>query len=435
MNLLSIGGSDPSSGAGIQSDVKSFALLDAYGLTTITAITGQNTSKFGKIEPVSKKILKNQLDSLFSDFTIDGIKIGMVYNSEIIRTISEYLKKLNVPVVVDPVIRSTTGGMLIKKTAISDFKKYLISNSTVLTPNKFEAEFLTKSKIKTAKDLPDLGEKLLALGTKNVIITGLEFDKNHIMDFIMNEKEQHWIKNNKIKSTNHGSGGIHSAALTFSMACGESILDSAKQAQEFTLEAIKSAKILGKGIEITSNKTDKNHLELSNAIKKFSSILQIHEAIPECQTNFVFAKKSPKSLTDVLGISGRLVKSGNSVIKAGPLRYGGSKHVATALLTMNKKFPHIRSAINLKYESKTITKLEKKGFIVKNYDRTKEPNSIKSKEGSSIKWGITKIIKKSNNPPDAVFHKGDFGKEPMIIIFGSNPTEIIEKISKIFPQA
>ncbi len=81
MNLLSIGGSDPSSGAGIQSDVKTFDSLNAYGLTAITAVTGQNTSKFGMIQPVSKKILKNQLDSIFSDFIIDGIKIGMVYNS------------------------------------------------------------------------------------------------------------------------------------------------------------------------------------------------------------------------------------------------------------------------------------------------------------------------------------------------------------------
>ncbi len=81
MNLLSIGGSDPSSGAGIQSDVKSFSEFGVYGLTVITAITGQNTSSFGMIEVVSKRILKNQLESVLSDFKIDGIKIGMVFNS------------------------------------------------------------------------------------------------------------------------------------------------------------------------------------------------------------------------------------------------------------------------------------------------------------------------------------------------------------------
>ncbi len=105
MNLLSIGGSDPSSGAGIQSDVKAFAEFNAYGLTVITAITGQNTSSFGMIEPVSQKILKNQLESIISDFKIDGIKIGMVFNSQIIKTLYHQLKKLKMPIVVYPVLK------------------------------------------------------------------------------------------------------------------------------------------------------------------------------------------------------------------------------------------------------------------------------------------------------------------------------------------
>ena len=105
MNLLSIGGSDPSSGAGIQSDIKTFTTLNIHGLTVITTITGQNTSNFGMIEPVSKKILENQLESIITDFKIDGIKIGMVYNSEIIKVVHKYLKKLKIPIIVDPVIK------------------------------------------------------------------------------------------------------------------------------------------------------------------------------------------------------------------------------------------------------------------------------------------------------------------------------------------
>jgi len=147
MNLLSIGGSDPSAGAGIQSDVKSFSEFGAYGLTVITAITSQNTSSFGMIEPVSKKILENQLESVLTDFKIDGIKIGMVFNSEIIKTLYQQLKKLKIPIVVDPVIKSTTGGALIENKAIEDFQKYIIPLATVITPNKFEAEILSKSKI------------------------------------------------------------------------------------------------------------------------------------------------------------------------------------------------------------------------------------------------------------------------------------------------
>jgi len=137
VNVLSIGGSDPSSGAGIQSDIKAFSKLDTHCLTVITAITGQNTSNFGMVEPVSKNILENQLESIITDFKIDGIKIGMVYNSEIIKTLYHHLKKLKIPIVVDPVIKSTTGGMLIEKAAIIDFKKFIIPLATIITPNKF----------------------------------------------------------------------------------------------------------------------------------------------------------------------------------------------------------------------------------------------------------------------------------------------------------
>ena len=93
MNILSIGGSDPSSGAGIQSDVKTFSNLDAYGLTVVTTITSQNTRKVTSIEPVSIKSLNAQLDSILSDFHIDAIKIGMVYNSQIIKAVRSKIGK------------------------------------------------------------------------------------------------------------------------------------------------------------------------------------------------------------------------------------------------------------------------------------------------------------------------------------------------------
>ena len=145
-----------------------------------------------------------------------------------------------------------------------------------------------------------------------------------------------------------------------------------------------------------------------------------------------FSKKNPKSIKDILGISGRIVKTGNTVTVAGDLSYGGSKHVATALTTMNKKFPDVRSAINLKYNKETISKLRKERLHVSSYDRNAEPKNVKTKEGSSIEWGIKYVIKNSEEPPDVIYHKGDFGKEPMIIIFAKTPALIIEKISKLF---
>lgn len=433
MNLLSIGGSDPSSGAGIQSDIKTFDMLNSYGLTVITAITGQNTSNFGIIQPVSKKILKNQLELLISDFNIDGIKIGMVYNSEIIKTIHSELRNTNVPIVLDPIIKSTTGGLLIKKTAIKDFKKFLIPLATVITPNKFEAEFLSQIKINSKKSLLKAAQKIQKMGAKNIVITGAETKDKKISDFILEEKTQYMISGKIIPKTNHGSGCNYSSSLLVSLANGKTLKESVKFSKQFTYNSIKNAKNIGRGIEITQIKnTDPIQTELINGINKFVEIKDIYKKIPECQTNFVFSKTNPKSIKDVLGISGRIVKTGNNVRRIGDLTYGGSKHVATALITMNKKYPEIRSAINLKYNEETISKLRKIKLVISSYDRSTEPEKIKTKEGSSIEWGIKYAIKKLEKPPDVIYHKGDFGKEPMIIIFAKTPALIIEKVSKLF---
>ena len=431
MNLLSIGGSDPSSGAGIQSDLRTFSTDNVHWLTVITAITGQNTLKFGKVEPVSIDILKNQLQLVFSDFKIDGIKIGMVYNSQIIKTIYQQLKKSKIPIIVDPVIKSTTGGELLKKSAIKDYQKYIIPLATVITPNKYEAEILSKTKI-NAKTMPEkTAKKIQEMGAKNVSITGIQTKVNKISDFILEKNKKYIITGDKISKINHGSGGNYASAVLFSLAKNKSIKESLKFAKQYTYDSIKNAKKIGRGIVITDiNEKDSTVTELSESIQKFTEIKNIYKNIPECQTNFVYSKEKPKSTKEILGISGRIVKAGKKVIVAGDLEYGGSKHVATAMLTVNKKFPQIQSAINIKYQNTTISKIKKLKLIVSKYDRNQEPKNVKNK-GSSIEWGIKSAIKNLKESPDVIFHNGGFGKEPMIIVFGDTPKNILKKILKI----
>ena len=429
MNILSIGGSDPSSGAGIQSDIKVFSKLDIHCLTVITAITGQNTSNFGMVEPVSKNILENQLESIITDFKIDGIKIGMVYNSEIIKTLYHHLKKLKIPIVVDPVIKSTTGGMLIEKAAIIDFKKFIIPLATIITPNKFEAEILTKMKINSINTPEKIAKKIQRMGAKNIVITGIKIKNKKISDFVLEKNKKYYITDKEISKINRGSGCIHSASVLYSIVKNKNIKKALEFAKKNTFNSIKNSKKIGKGIAIT-NMEESNEMKLLNSINEFTKIKNIYKNIPECQTNFVYSKQKPKSIKEILGISGRIVKSGEEVIVAGDLAYGGSKHVATALLTVNKKYSKIQSAINIKYKNDTISKIKKLKLTTYDYDRNHEPKNVKN-GGSTIEWGIKNAIKNSTKPPDIIYHKGDFGKEPMIIVFAETPDIVIKKILKI----
>ncbi|MBM3911133.1 MAG: bifunctional hydroxymethylpyrimidine kinase/phosphomethylpyrimidine kinase [Thaumarchaeota archaeon] len=431
MNVLSIGGSDPSSGAGIQSDVRTFTSLGVHGFTVVTAITSQNTVKFSKTEPVSSSMIKDQLDVIFSDFVVDAIKIGMVYNSSIIKAIYSELKSVKVPIILDPVILSTTNGSLIEKNALNTYKKLLIPLSFVITPNVSEAEKLTGFKISTKNDALKCALKIKGLGAKNVVITGNQFEKGHVDDFVLENTMRYSISGKKLQMVNHGSGCNYSASLTVAIATGKSLRKAIKFAKNYAYNSIKNSKNIGKGVPITNFKKSEIEKSLSDSILDFKNLKNIYSLIPECQTNFVYSKPHPKSIHDILGISGRIVRAGTGVNVAGNLEYGASRHVASAILAVTKKFPLIRSALNLRYDFKIIKKFKEEGLTVLSYDRTNEPANIKRKENTSVLWGIKNSIKKTINPPDIIFHKGDFGKEPMIVVFGENPSKVIKKISRI----
>ncbi|MDC0063553.1 bifunctional hydroxymethylpyrimidine kinase/phosphomethylpyrimidine kinase [Candidatus Nitrosopelagicus sp.] len=421
MNVLSIGGSDPSSGAGIQSDIKTFENHGVYGLTVITAITSQNTKKISKILPISSNIIKSQLESVLNDFKIDAIKIGMLYDTAIIKAVHSMIKKQKCPIVVDPIIESTTKTILLKKSAIKNYKKMIIPLATIITPNKQEAKILAGT-----SSIKEAAKVIQQLGAKSVIITGYNESKNIIEDYVLESEKEYVLKGKKIKIINHGSGCNYSASITSSLALKRSIHDAANYAKEYVFQSIKNSKKLGKGIKITHKKISGMQKELSSSIIDFQNIKNNSKLIPECQTNFVFSKIKPNKISNVLGVSGRLVKAGDKIIQAGELKYGGSQHVATAVIEVSKKFPEIRSAINIKYQPELIVKAKKKGMKVISYDRKKESKNSKQKENSSISWGISSCLKSTK--PDIIFHKGDMGKEPMIIIFGINPDEVVKKI-------
>lgn len=430
MNILSIGGSDPSSGAGIQSDILAAFTLGVNCFSVITAITAQNSSEFSNAEPVSNKSVGFQLDSIFSDFDVHVITIGMVYNSKIIQKIHSKLKDKKIPIILDPVIKSTTGGRLLKKSALDTLKK-LMSISYVITPNVREAEVLSGVKINRYADLIKAAKILGSLGAKNVIITGHTFVKNKISDFVYENGKNYSITGKKITGANHGSGCNFAMALAYSIAKKHTIKDSVTFAKQFAYDAIKSSKRLGRGIKITTPVGDEIKSDLGAAIKEFENLDNVSLLIPECQTNFVFAKQNPKSINDVAGVLGRIVRTGNSVAIAGNLEYGASRHVATAVLSVQKKFPQIRSALNLKFDENLIRKFTKTRNKILSYDRTHEPKTTKLKENLSISWGISNAIKNSASPPDVIYHRGDFGKEPMLIVFGKNPKQVVSKVAKM----
>lgn len=232
---LTIAGSDSSAGAGIQADLKTFAAHKIYGLCVITAITAQNTTNIFKIFKIPLDMIEAQLDALIEDFTISAVKTGMLPSAEIIALVADKLKKLNVPIVVDPIIRAGVGRDLIEKDAVNEFVSRLFPIATLVTPNIFEAESFSGVKVKSESDLKINAQKIIGKGVKAVLIKGGHLNVPEVIDFLFlkNEKQKVFRKPRVQGQTRHGTGCVLSAAIAANLANKMDLLEAVDRAEKY----------------------------------------------------------------------------------------------------------------------------------------------------------------------------------------------------------
>ncbi len=438
-SVLSIAGSDSSSGAGIQADLKTLSSLGTYGCSAITAITVQNTKNIFEVFPIPSEIVIRQINSVLNDIRIDAIKIGMVYDGIIINKIFKILNNTKIPIIVDPIFTSTSGKNLIKYEAIKALTKKILPIATIITPNINEATQLSGIDIKNKEDLVKSLTKMKKLGPKNVIVKGGHLLSEHSIDTLIDDKLNIIeFSNSRISiPENHGSGCNFSAALSAYISQGYEIPIACKLANEFINSVLKNLLYIGKGYPVTdtalttSSSAFKFHVieELSIAINELEAITDVGKLIPETQSNFAYAIPNATSIKEVAGIKGRIVRIDQKVKASSCIEFGATQHIASAVISYMNINPLMRAGFNIKYDKKIIELLQ--SFMkVSEYDRRLEPQKLKEKEGYTIQWGVKKAILKDKEVR-GIYHKGDIGKEPMIILFGHNPAEIVEYLRKL----
>jgi hydroxymethylpyrimidine/phosphomethylpyrimidine kinase len=249
---LTIAGFDASGGAGIQADLKTFSALDCYGMSVLTALPIQNTCGVSNCYSIPLIAIEEQLDSIFSDITPDVIKIGMLFNSEIVNLVAQYLKQnaKGIPIVVDPVMVAKSGDMLLLPEAVSTLKEKILPLATVVTPNIDEAEVLVGYKINTQEAMLDAARQILETGVEAVFLKGGHMEGDMCQDLLFTEDKYQWFISKRIKSKNtHGTGCTLSAAIASGLAQGDSLITSCSNAKEYITQAILSFQYeeIGKG--------------------------------------------------------------------------------------------------------------------------------------------------------------------------------------------
>ena len=247
--ILIIAGSDSSGGAGIQADIKTVTALGSYAMTAVTAVTVQNTTGVKKIIPISTRDVQKQIKMILDDIPVDGVKIGMLHNTSIIKCVYSILKKYKLKnVVLDPVMVAKGGTKLINDNSIKYLKELLLPLSNLITPNIPEAEVLTGYSISNKEDMIIAAKKILNMGSKNVLLKGGHLKSKMICDILVTKKGIKIFSKKKIKTKNtHGTGCTLSSALATCLSQNKNLIKSCKISLKYVDRAIVSAPGYGKG--------------------------------------------------------------------------------------------------------------------------------------------------------------------------------------------
>ena len=253
VKTLTIAGSDSGGGAGIQADIKTMSALGCYASSVITAVTAQNTKQVFCVQNIEAAGVEAQLHAVLTDLRPDAIKIGMVGCTENIKTIAQVLAEYSdIPLVIDPVMISTSGHKLMEKEAIDTFCQQLLPMATLLTPNIPEAEVLARCAIETIFDIDCAAIRILELGCKALIIKGGHIKGGTKADrlYFTDNNKPLIFETETIDSLNtHGTGCTLSSAITAFLARGLRVEEAVAMAKNYVSQAIKEGSnvLIGSG--------------------------------------------------------------------------------------------------------------------------------------------------------------------------------------------
>ncbi len=248
---LTIAGFDPSSGAGITADLKVFAAHGVYGMACITALTVQSTLGVRRVEPVAAATLRETLDCLREDVQPSGVKIGMLATAAAVSEVSRFLLETKIDperVVLDPVIRSSSGRELLSREGLERLRTGLLPHVGWITPNTYELATLTGEESFNPEAIPELAATLQAGHPKlHVLVTGGHLERPS--DFLLTSTgERHWLEGERVETTStHGTGCAFSSALLSRLLTGQTGREAAQAAKDYVTAALKAAYPLGRG--------------------------------------------------------------------------------------------------------------------------------------------------------------------------------------------
>jgi hydroxymethylpyrimidine/phosphomethylpyrimidine kinase len=445
--VLTIAGSDPSGGAGIQADIRAFEAMGVYGFSVITAITVQTAENVIRWEPISKDLIHDQLFVLLDKYPIQYVKCGMLPTIEAINEVIAAKKQFKFQLMVDPIFFSGTGVAMNQTEVIEYFKQNLFPLVDFLTPNAQEVEKLTNMKVTDMKSISEIYEYFAKCGVKTVVIKGghIHPTGEEVVDYLCEEGGIEAFSRERIINDErvHGTGCIYSAILLSQLALTDDIYSAVSNTENqidglfrdiFHLPDRLNNDEVGGGSVLDTNMTPERNLVLNEVKQIYEFIRKQPETvnlIPEVRMNISIGLPTMKSVKDVGAIEGRITIVNNVPYAAGPIKFGVSNHTARLLLTAHNVDNSIRAVMNLKFDREYIRVLSDTKLHLFEIHRENQPNDVQSKERSTMQWIIENVYAELNHIPDIIWDCGEPEKEPMMRLFAKGGEDLLGKLKII----
>lgn len=247
---LTIAGSDPTGGAGLQADLRVFHALGVHGLAIPAALTAQSTGEVRDVLPVERDFFERQLETLLSDIRPDALKTGMLYSARIVELVAEAIRKHELKnLVIDPVSVSSSGTSLVEEGMLDALKAELFPLARLITPNVYEASIFTGMKVESPEEMEAAAVQLRKLGPEAVVVTGGHLE-NLTLDVYHDGGGFQRLESRKIGGDYHGTGCVFSAAIAACLALGHTPLEAVRRAKGVIQEAVRGAFHPGLGMGI-----------------------------------------------------------------------------------------------------------------------------------------------------------------------------------------
>jgi hydroxymethylpyrimidine kinase/phosphomethylpyrimidine kinase len=432
---LTVAGSDAGGGAGVQADLPTMAARGVHGTSAVTAVTAQHTRGVESTHVLPVAEVDAQLAAVRDDFDLRAGKTGMLATAAIVERVTEHVRAVDWPVVVDPVMVAESGDRLLDADAEAAYGD-LVAAARLVTPNAAEAEVLTGVAVEDRASAERAARDLCSMGADAALVTGGHVAGDEVVDVLVADGEATAFAHERVATAaTHGSGCTLTAGIAARLARGDGLREAVADESAAMARAVRHHVDVGQGpgavqgaVELRDRAARDTTAEAVRSVVDALVAADVRALVPEVGLNVAGATPFAAGPEDCAAVEGRVTRTVDGVAPSGGVRFGASDHLARFLVAARDHHPSLRFCCNCRHDDATRDALAALDWVVASYDRREQPPAVREAEGETMPWAADAALADRERPPVAVTDPGAHGKEPMCKLLARDAPTLRDRV-------